>query len=852
MQCNAAIVKKGICIYIILTCITCNVWADHITGGEISYTLKAVSGNQYTYNVIVKMYMDCKSYREFYNPTFVSVFDKQTGDRIRDISVPLTNIEVIKLTKNDDCIANPPDVCHRIGYYNFDLTLPASPNGYLLTTEVFFRVNNMRNLYPGYENIGATYTAEIPGTFNITSGPKNNSARFIGNDLVIFCAGHEFKYSFAAEDKDGDQLAYSLCYAYRSDNFMFGIDLTPAAPPPYPSVPYSPEYSAARPLGSNVTIDESTGMISGIAPSPGTYVIAVCVEERRNGKFIAIQRKDLQINVAACSFTTASLADAYLLCSDTKTVSMENLSASPLIENYYWRITDNSGATIYATSNPIVNYTFADTGLYNVKLNINPNGKCADSTNSSIKVYPGFKPDFNYEGICLSKPTQFTDATTSVYGAINSWQWNFTGDILSEALSSLQNPMFTYASQGNKIVSFTATDTKGCIDTIYKTIEIFDKPPVQLAFKDTLICKPDTLQFFALGAGTYKWSPANNMINPNTPNPTIVPQNTATYYVDLNLDGCLNRDSVKVNVVDFVTLQPMKDTTICMGDEIQLRIISDGLKYSWSPVNQLNDPALKQPIAITNANTKFMVTANIGKCAATEEINVTTIPYPISLAGKDTVICFGTTAFLNGTTDGSRFSWSPSTGILNTASLSTSATPNETTTYMLSTYDTKGCPKPGIDSVRITVLPRIPAFAGRDTSVVINQPLQLNGSGGATYTWAPSTNLSSPFISNPVAVFYYPSEGSRYKLVAGNETGCTDSAFITIKVFKTLASVFVPTGFTPNMDGKNDVLRPILAGMKRIETFNIYNRWGQLIFSTKETGKGWDGYANGVLQNPGT
>ena len=159
--------------------------------------------------------------------------------------MPLTKTEIISLNDNDQCIVNPPEVCHRIGYYNFDLTLPASANGYILTTEVFFRVYTLNNLAPGYGNIGATYTAEIPGTFLLTSGPKNNSARFIGNDLVIICAGHPFTYSFAAEDKDGDTLKYSLCRAYKSDNFLFGVDLFPPAPPPYAPFPMAMDSRAA-------------------------------------------------------------------------------------------------------------------------------------------------------------------------------------------------------------------------------------------------------------------------------------------------------------------------------------------------------------------------------------------------------------------------------------------------------------------------------------------------------------------------------------------------------------------------------------------------------------------------------
>jgi gliding motility-associated-like protein len=62
----------------------------------------------------------------------------------------------------------------------------------------------------------------------------------------------------------------------------------------------------------------------------------------------------------------------------------------------------------------------------------------------------------------------------------------------------------------------------------------------------------------------------------------------------------------------------------------------------------------------------------------------------------------------------------------------------------------------------------------------------------------------------------------------------------------------VPTGFTPDNDGKNDVLRPIAVGMQRIDNFSIYNRWGQLVFTTNVNGKGWDGKVNGQVQETGT
>ena len=112
--------------------------------------------------------------------------------------------------------------------------------------------------------------------------------------------------------------------------------------------------------------------------------------------------------------------------------------------------------------------------------------------------------------------------------------------------------------------------------------------------------------------------------------------------------------------------------------------------------------------------------------------------------------------------------------------------------------------------------------------------------------------MSAANIANPVAVFNEASNGLQYKVQAYNIAGCYDSAFINIKVYATQPTVFIPTAFTPNNDGRNDILRPIAVGMKNIQYFQVYNRWGQLLFSTQENGRGWDGRINGQLQSNNT
>lgn len=842
--------KKIVAACLLLLMMHFTAHADHITGGEMYYTFTGVNNGQNTYKVTAKLFMDCYSNRQLPNPAFFGVFNRGTGAHITDISVTMAHQDGLQLTNPSKCITDPPAVCYQIGFYNFDLSLPPVAEGYIIVIQVVYRVQGIANLIPGYGNIGATYTGEIPGTASVASGPQNSSAQFTGDDMVVICANNSFSYSFAASDPDNDQLRYSFTDAYTGGSGGGGINFPPAAPP-YSSVPYGSGYGSNAPMGGKVKIDPNTGLITGMAPNSGIYVVTVQVEELRNGVVIATQRKDLQIRITACTIASASVPPEYMLCKDSKTISLVNMSTSPLITSTNWELFDNKGVPVFNSSSAATSYTFADTGTYTVKLVINRNQQCSDSTTSLARVYPGFKPDFTFNGICFKKPTQFTDASVTAYGQVNSWNWEF-GDGAGNDASTTPSPVYTYTSMGHKNAMLIAGNTKGCIDTAYKDVNIVDKPPISLAFRDTLICVPDAVQLQAIGNGVFSWSPGTAMVNGSTPAPTVSPVTTTTYTVQLDDQGCINHDSVKVRVVDHVTLLAMRDTTICQSDTIRLHVQSDGLKYAWSPAIQTINNTVPNPLVVTWFTTSYEVTASIGSCTAKDEVLVTTVPYPVADAGPDTTICFDTHAQLKASTEASMFAWLSSSSLNNLKILNPVATPKTTTAYVLSAYDNKGCPKPGYDTVIVKVLPQINAFAGRDTAVITGQSLQLQATGGIAYRWTPGAGLSNTTIANPVALYSTPATGISYKVMVYNEAGCADSAYIKVKVFQTMPSVFVPNAFTPDHDGKNDLLRPVAVGMAHIDYFRIFNRWGQLVFSTTINEQGWDGTIAGKLQPSGT
>ena len=825
-------------------------YANHITGGQMYYTYIGRSGTDYQYHVTLNLYRDCNAppgSAQLDDIAPIAIYDKATGIRVWSQGINRSNIVILNLGSPSPCISNPPPVCYQVGYYEFDVTLPGSPEGYTIVYQRCCRIAGINNLL-GSNSVGVTYTAEIPGTQQLATAPQNNSAKFIGPDTVIVCAGNALTYSFAAQDTDGDFLSYSFCDAYMGGSVGTAAPNPPSGPP-FQTVPYASPFNSSSPLGPGVTLNTSTGLMSGLAPAQGIYVVTVCVNEIRNGVVIATQRKDLQIKVGDCNIARALLNPQYITC-DGFTMSYQNLSNSPLINTYFWDFGVTSTTTDTSTlATPT--FTYPDTGVYILKLVTNRNQQCSDSTTAVVKVYPGFFPAFNANGACYTNPFQFTDATSTVYGVVNSWNWNFGDPSSSADTSGLQNPVWTYPNAGPRDVTLIVSNSKGCVKTITQTINVIDKPPITLAFKDTLICVPDAVQLNASGNGIFSWTPTTNMINSGTASPTVNPTNTTWYVVDLDDSGCKNRDSVRVRVVKFVTLAAMPDTTICLTDGVQLGAVTDGLQFQWSPSATLNNPTIVNPVATPATTTVYQVLARIGSCSATDDVKITTVPYPYSNAGNDTVICFNTAAQLSGTYTGVSFSWSPASHLTNPNITNPIATPPRTTPYILTVYDTIGCPKPGRDTVIVTVLPKVRAFAGRDTSVVVGQELQFNGSGGVIYLWSPPTGLNNVTIPDPKGIYGAEIDSVRYKLFVTDQAGCADSAFVLVKVFKTNPSVFVPTAFTPNNDGLNDVVRPIAVGIQRIKNFSIYNRWGQMVFTTTENGRGWDGRITGRLQNSG-
>ncbi len=478
---------------------------------------------------------------------------------------------------------------------------------------------------------------------------------------------------------------------------------------------------------------------------------------------------------------------------------------------------------------------------YNLQVNW---GRCKAVASKIIAVTPLAIPNAGPDAaICRGQATAQLQAKGG-----NTYQWlPATGLNRTDISNPVANPDVTTTY---KVTVGVAGCSKTKIDSV--TVLVRELPDAKLT-NDTLICSIDTLQLQTNAAGTFVWSPNYMISSLSAPKPLVSPDVPTTYRLTLtDIFGCVSMDSVKVDVKLFVTLDLGNDTTICRTDAVVINTKSDALSYKWTPDLYLSDASAKQPVATPEvAQITYRVIANIGKCQSNDSITIKTVPYPIPNAGNDTTICFGSSTQLSAT-GGSAYIWTPVTFLSNSRSSNpTVIKPLTDTRYTVSVTDILGCPKAVTDDVWIRVYPIVQAKTGiTDTSIVLGQTLQMNGSGGDQYEWSPATWLTNTNTANPVAA---PEDNIEYKLlVTVVPFGCTGRDSVKVKVYKVPPSFYVPTAFSPNGDGNNEVLRPIALGMRSIRYFKVFNRLGQLMFSTTERNKGWDGTYKGNPQDPAT
>lgn len=220
--------------------------------------------------------------------------------------------------------------------------------------------------------------------------------------------------------------------------------------------------------------------------------------------------------------------------------------------------------------NPV--FTYPDTGVYEVKLSVDYMAECVDTVSKLVVIEePIIEAGFTYDFIECSTDSiqiQFSDASINFLNNTNSWTWSTS----TGQLSNEQNPSFTVYPGNAFEVSLTIGTSNNCFDSTSAPI---DFEFISFTNQDTVIlCRGDSIVLNPAGnvGFLYSWTPSLNISDVNSPSPTVWPNETTTYSVEITSfigDTCSINKKITVLVPEVIELEVVPDTVYC-GVPIEL------------------------------------------------------------------------------------------------------------------------------------------------------------------------------------------------------------------------------------------------------------------------------------------
>ncbi len=338
------------------------------------------------------------------------------------------------------------------------------------------------------------------------------------------------------------------------------------------------------------------------------------------------------------------------------------------------------------------------------------------------------------------------------------------------------------------------------------------------------------------------WSPAEGLSTTQGPTTIAAPTTTTTYTVQFGDAVCIAPQSITVNVADR-GIEVRSDTTICEAQAVQLFINGDiptDATVEWSPNTGLSNPNARTTLADITEDITYAVTVNFNDGLAcstiTDSVSINVgIATPLSLSSE--TICGGEihTFDLQGA-DGYSISWENGKG------LSCLDCPNPTVTASITddysvTITNGGCQE--VLSSTLTVVPNPTLEPLSDIRVRSGTAVVLEASGNyEELTWRDQLGN----VLDGVAPEVMPSSTTTYIAEAVNGDFCRVEETLQV-IITSCEGLKMPTAFSPNGDGLNDLFLPAIADYDSLTIFQVYNRWGEMVYEHDLMGQlaGWDG-----------
>lgn len=531
-------------------------------------------------------------------------------------------------------------------------------------------------------------------------------------------------------------------------------------------------------------------------------------------------------NIGVFKFDLAIL-DAAIAVSTPQTVcvneSAQFFNESVGADTYEWDFGDG------VTSNEMnPEHAFSQPGIYAVSLYASHSLECntPDFTFVTIEVLPG--PDIEVDAVPLICEGESIELNASSDLPVT---WN-PDPTLSSA--SVENPI---ATPVNPVTEYTVSAENECGSSEAIVVVQWEPSPVVVP-ADPLICIGQSTTIALSGALNYDWSPTTGLTftQPNGAAVIAAPTATTTYTIEATSAlGCVHVHELTVTVeVNTPGGQVYPTVFACTGENTVLEA-SNGFAWSWQPAELVSDPGAQLPVVNLTNDTWFSVEVwNI--CGTGIDSVFVDVIVPVAFAGDDAVMCRGDHQNV-WAAGGESYFWTPQAFVSNPTAAETSVSPYDDQVFTVYVTDEYGCTATA--EVAINVLPLPYVNAGPDRVLDWLESDYLFGSSdGVESWWEPETYLN---CADCLTAITTPEQSMWYTLYTIDANGCRNLDSVYVDVFN---PVYVPNTFTPNNDGINDVFRVEGIDLRGFR-LEVHNRWGELVFSTDDPNRFWDGSVQG-------
>lgn len=602
---------------------------------------------------------------------------------------------------------------------------------------------------------------------------------------------------------------------------------------------------------SVATVISSTGVVTGV--SAGTSTITFTTSAGCHATA-----------VVTVSPVPSALTGTMVLCSGNSST----LSGS--IAGGTWSSSNTSVASVSASGvvtgvaggTSTITYSMGGSCYVTADVTVNPTPVIGSTSFTNPTTCGGSDGTITLSGLNSGEAYTVTYTSTSAVSA--SITADASGNVVITGLHS-----GTYAT-------IKVTTAAGCVSNVVGPITLIDAgtPAIPVATANNP-CEGGALNLSAtdVTAGVaYSWSGPGGYSSP-LQNPTVNPAAIAysgTYSVTATIGGCTSAPAtvtVTIHPLPHITGFTTQDPSTCLGADgaitlaglLPAQTYTLTYTYNGSPAAPGSYTANASGNIVLSGFTSgiydLFVAASVYGCVSTAAGPATLIdplapPVPQIMA--NTPLCVGQTLQLTATDGmaGGIYTWTGPNGFTYTGQSPAIAGTTAAAEGVYSvTYSVSNCPNSS--SLNIPLYPAVHLTNVTPLSVIpYGSSIQLNSMGAVYYQWTPSNgSLSDPTINNPVAT---PLDSTTYTVYGMSEHGCKDSATVTILVDAAMEE-YVPTAFTPNGDGLNDLFRVRNLKYQRLVDFSIFNRWGQLVYHTTNGNNdaGWNGNWNGEPQDMG-